>query len=122
MPLRFSGSELRDRMWKLSRQVPSAGWPALSTMRHAWSYVLTCRPQASASYATRMPNSWARSASWLSCAAASASSSSASGETLEQTRTVSVPSLRISSNLCRARRRLRANSASGTASMSRIGW
>ncbi len=34
MPL---GSEPRERMWKLSRQVPSAGWSASRTMRQAWS-------------------------------------------------------------------------------------
>lgn len=44
------------------------------------------------------------------------------GETLEQTRTVSAPSRFITANLARARRRLRANSSAGTASMSRIGW
>ncbi|MDH6612152.1 hypothetical protein M2164_007787 [Streptomyces sp. SAI-208] len=43
------GSEPLERMWKLSRQVPSAGWSAASTIRQAWSYVLTCRPHASAS-------------------------------------------------------------------------
>ncbi|CAM5389582.1 hypothetical protein SFUMM280S_01648 [Streptomyces fumanus] len=69
-----------------------------------------------------MPKSWASEARRASCSAASASSSRASGETLEQTRTVSAPSRRISANLCRARRRLRANSASGSASTSRIGW
>src|SRR4029453_19406446 len=41
MPL---GSEPRARMWKLSRQVPRAGWSAASTMRHAWAFVLTWRP------------------------------------------------------------------------------
>ncbi|CAM5389495.1 hypothetical protein SFUMM280S_01647 [Streptomyces fumanus] len=43
------GSPSRERMWKLSRQVPSAGWSAASTTRQAWSQVLMCRPQASAS-------------------------------------------------------------------------
>lgn len=91
-------------------------------MRQAWSYVLTCRPHASASYATRMPNPSASSASRRSWNAASASSSSASGDTLEHTSTVSAPSRSISRNLCSARRRFRANSSEGTASMSRIGW
>ena len=43
------GSLPRERMWKLSRQTPSAGWSAGSTIRQAWSYSLTWRPQASAS-------------------------------------------------------------------------
>jgi hypothetical protein len=37
-------------------------WSARCTMRHEWSHVDTCRPQASASYATRTPRAAARSA------------------------------------------------------------
>ena len=84
-----AGSLPRDSTWKLSRHSPSAGWPARRTIRHEWSYVLTNRPHASASYAIRMPRSAARSASRCSCSAARSSSSTASGDTEEQTSIVS---------------------------------
>ena len=109
-------------MWNESRQMPSAGWSAAATIRHAWSYSLTCRPQASASYAICRPRSAARSARAWSCSAASASSSIASWETFEQTSMAGAPSSSITSNLASARRRLRSRVAAGTASKSRNGW
>ena len=84
-----AGSLPRERTWKESRQTPSAGWPAAATIRHAWSYSLTWRPQASASYATRRPRAAARSASACSCSAARSSSATDSGCTVEGTSTVS---------------------------------
>ena len=78
-----AGSLPRERTWKESRQTPSAGWPAAATIRHAWSYSLTWRPQASASYATRRPRAAARSASACSCSAARSSSATDSGCTVE---------------------------------------
>ncbi len=69
-----------------------------------------------------MPRSAPRSASSRSCAAASASSSIACGETLEHTSTVSAPSSSMTANFASARRRLAAKRASGTASKSRSGW
>jgi hypothetical protein len=64
----------------------------------------------------------ARSASSRSCAAASASSSIACGETFEHTSTVSAPSSSITANFASARRRLAAKRSVGTASKSRSGW
>ena len=64
----------------------------------------------------------ARSARAWSCSAARSSSSRAAGDTLEHTSTMDAPSASMSASLASARRRLRASTASGTASKSRNGW
>ena len=90
-------------------------------MCHAITQSLTWRPQASASYPTRIPCCRAMSASSARSLAASAGSSIASGETFEHTQRSRVPSSSISSSLRRALSKLRRRIGSGIASKSRNG-
>ena len=117
-----AGSSFSDRVWKLSRIKPSAGWSARRTISQACPYSEVTRPQASASKPTRRPRRAARSASACSCAAASAGSSATSGEVLEQHSMSDAPMACMTSNLRSARSRLRRNCASGMPSKSRKGW
>ena len=109
---RRPGRPPRDSTWKLSRHRPSAGWSARRTMPPrvvvradvpAPGQRLVGDPQPAIARRGRRARA--------SCSAARSSSSTASGETDEQTSTVSAPSCSITSNLRSARRRLRASTS-----------